>query len=131
MAPHPRRPLLAAALFLAGTAVFAAAYCQAPLYYSNQNQYFLHGLAEAGVGLLREDWLANTRDPTPAFSALVAFTARHLHPWAFYVYYALLLGVYGAAMLGLFASLAGQQAAAARWPAFVALFLAAHAALPR
>jgi hypothetical protein len=119
------------ALFLLGAAAFAAAYCQAPLYYSNQNQYFLHGLARAGVGLLGEDWLANTLDPTPVFSALVAFTARHLHPWAFHLYYALLFGVYGAAMLGLFASLVGKEVAAARWPVFVALFLAAHAALPR
>src|SRR5207248_2871164 len=129
MTPAPRRIILVAALFLLGAA-FAAAYCQAPLYYSNQNQYFLHGLAEAGAGLLPEDWLANTRDPTPIFSALVALTARYLHPWAFYLDYALLLGAYAAAMLGLFAAAAGQ-AAATRWPAFVALFVAAHSALAR
>jgi hypothetical protein len=126
-----RRLLRPAACFLLGAAVFAAAYCQAPLYYSNQNQYFLHGLAGAGWGLLREDWLANTHDPTPVFSALVSSTARHLHPGAFYAYYALLMGAYAAAMLGLFASVAGEQAAARRWPVFVALFLAAHSALPR
>ena len=63
-------PARAALLFLAGSAVFAAAYCQAPLFYSNQNQYFLHGLARAGEGTLSDDWLANTRDPTPAFSKL-------------------------------------------------------------
>src|SRR3977135_1083966 len=92
-AVHPcRRIGRKTGLFLLGTALFAAAYCQAPLYYSNQNQYFLHGLANAGQGLLREDWLANTGDPTPVFSALVAFTAQTLHPWAFHVYYALLLG---------------------------------------
>src|SRR5436190_4895343 len=100
-APAGRRFVLPIVLFLVGAAVFAAAYCQAPLYYSNQNQYFLHGLAGAGTGLLREDWLANTRDPTPVFSALVSFTARHLHPRAFYAYYALLMGAYAAAMLGL------------------------------
>jgi hypothetical protein len=121
-------PLL---LFVVGTAAFAAAYCQAPLYYSNQNQYFLHGLATAGEGFLHDDWLAGTLDPTPLFSALVAFTARHLHPWAFYVYHALLLGVYGAAMLGLFAAVAGRETAGRRWPIFVGLFVAAHAALPR
>jgi hypothetical protein len=126
-----RRRARALILFLLGAAVFAAAYCQAPLYYSNQNQYFLHGLADAGEGLLREDWLANTRDPTPAFTALVALTARFLHPGAFYVYYALLLGAYAAAMLGLFVAVAGREVAARRWPAFVALFAAAHAALPR
>jgi hypothetical protein len=79
------RQLTAIALFLLGAALFSAAYCQAPLYYSNQNQYFLHGLADAGVGLLNEDWLATTADPTPLFSALVSATARFLHPWAFHI----------------------------------------------
>jgi hypothetical protein len=125
------RPAAWVALFLAGSAVFSAAYCQAPLYYSNQNQYFLHGLARAGYGLLDEDWLANTADPTPAFSTLVALTARHLHPWAFHVYHALLLGAYAAAMLGLFAWLAGPETAARRWPAFLLVFVAVHSALAR
>jgi len=35
---------------------FVVAYGQAPLYYSNQNQYFLHGLANAGVGRLSDDF---------------------------------------------------------------------------
>jgi hypothetical protein len=124
------RPAWLLALFVAGTAVFAAAYGQAPLYYSNQNQYFLHGLADAGLGLLREDWLASTRDPTPTFSALVANTVRHLHPWAFHVYHALLLGAYAAALLGLFAAVVGERAAR-RWPVFVALLVAVHSALAR
>src|SRR5436309_13096901 len=106
----PRR----VALFLLGTILFALVYCQAPLYYSNQNQYFLHGLAQAGEGLLDEDWLANTRDPTPVFSGLVELTARRLHPWAFHVYYALLQGAYAAAMLGLLVTAAGPGAAARR-----------------
>jgi hypothetical protein len=126
-----RRPLWALFLFLLGATLFAAAYCQAPLYYSNQNQYFLHGLASADQGLLREDWLANTGDPTPVFSGLVAFTARALHPWAFYVDYGLLLGAYATAMLGLFVWLVGDSLAARRWPVFVALLLMFHAALPR
>ena len=41
-----------------GTILFALAYTQAPLYYSNQNQYLLHGLATAGYGHLDGDWLA-------------------------------------------------------------------------
>jgi hypothetical protein len=128
-----RRSARSFLLFVVGTAAFAAAYCQAPLYYSNQNQYFLHGLAAAGpeYGYLHEDWLAGTRDPTPLFSALVAFTARHLHPWGFHVYQALLLGIYGVAMLGLFDAVAGRETARRRWPLFLALFVAAHAALPR
>src|SRR3954467_6709209 len=99
-----RRSALVVGLFLIGAALFNAAYGQAPLYYSNQNQYFLHGLARAGVGHLDEDWLANTADPTPAFSTLVAFTARFLHPAFFHAWYALLLGVYAAALVGTFAA---------------------------
>ncbi len=98
-------------LFLLGSALFAGACALAPLYYSNQNQYFLHGLANAGVGLLNEDWLAKTHDPTLVFSALVTVTVRFLHPFAFYLYYGLLLGVYAAAMLGLFRFLADGPAA--------------------
>src|SRR5262249_30990827 len=116
-------------LFLLGTVLFALVYGQAPLFYSNQNQYFLHGLAQAGEGLLDEDWLANTRDPTPIFSGLVALTVRWLHPWAGYLFYALLQGVYAAAMLGLFTTIVGREAAARRWPVFIALFVTVHSAL--
>jgi hypothetical protein len=56
---------------IVAAAVFALAHTQSPLYYSNQNQYFLKGLANAGVGDLRADWLANTTDPVPVFSAFV------------------------------------------------------------
>lgn len=117
-------PMLLAALLL------PLAYGQAPLYYSNQNQYFLHGLADAGHGLLREDWLANTLDPTPVFSALVSLTARLLHPWAFHVYHAVLVGAYGAALMGLFFVLAGERAAR-RWPLFLLLLVGIHSAAAR
>jgi hypothetical protein len=120
----------ALALCAVGAAAFALACGQAPLYYSNQNQYFLHGLAHAGVGLLGDDWLARTRDPTPLFSGLVAFTARYLHPWAFYVSYAVLQAAYAAGLLGVFFAVAGEPARR-RWPVFVALLVAAHAALLR
>ncbi|MCI0463303.1 MAG: hypothetical protein L0Z62_40670 [Gemmataceae bacterium] len=119
------------AVGLLTAAAFAAACGQAPLYYSNQHQYFLHGLAKAGHGLLHEDWLANTLDPTPLFSALVAFTARFLHPWCFHAYYGLLLAAYAAALLGLFAALAGGPVAARRWPVFAALLVLVHAAAIR
>src|SRR5690242_17866429 len=46
---------------LAWVVLFAVAHTQCPLYYSNQNQYFLHGLAAGGLGYLNEDWLANTQ----------------------------------------------------------------------
>ncbi|MCK4727086.1 MAG: hypothetical protein KAT29_14840, partial [Anaerolineales bacterium] len=60
--------------FIAWTFVFTLVYAQSPLFTSNQNQYFLHGLANAGYGLLNEDWLANTLDPTPVFSLLVEYS---------------------------------------------------------
>ena len=69
-----RRPLEATVL----AAVFAVAYTQSPLYFSNQNQYFVQGLADGGHGHLAADWLANTRDPTPVFSALVTVAYRTL-----------------------------------------------------
>jgi hypothetical protein len=126
-----RRGLRALALFALMTAAFSLLHCQAPLAYSNQNQYFVHGLAQAGAGLLREDWLAGTRDPTPLFSGLVAFTVRYLHPWAFHVYEALVMGVYALSLLGLFVAVVGPGAAGRRWPLFVVLFALAHSGLAR
>lgn len=128
---EPARSVRPAVAALVTAAAFAAAYGQAPLYYSNQNQYFLHGLAWAGDGLLHEDWLANTADPTPLFSALVAFTVRYLHPAIFHVYHAVILGAYAVAMLGLFDFLVGRQIAARRWPLFAVLLVAVHSAAAR
>lgn len=90
------------ALTLFWTLLFAAAYTQSPLYTSNQNQYFLHGLANAGVGFLSEDWLAKTPDTVPVFNALVEWTVRIFHSnLLFYGYYALLMGVYLFSLLGI------------------------------
>jgi hypothetical protein len=87
--------LRATAGFLLLTAVFAIAYTQSPLYTSNQNQYFLHAAAKAGIGFLKQDWLANTLDPTPVFSELTFLTYRLLRLEAlFYIFYALLMGIY-------------------------------------
>lgn len=76
--------------------LFAFAHTQSPLYYSNQHQYFLHGLAWAGYGYLDADWLATTVDPTPLFSGLVAVSYRVFGDWSFQVYYALILAAYAA-----------------------------------
>jgi hypothetical protein len=73
---------------------FAVAYTQSPLYWSNQNQYFLHGLAAAGAGDLASDWLARTTDPTPVFSGLVAFGFGYLGPWVFQLGYVAILAFY-------------------------------------
>jgi len=85
-----------------GTTLFTLAYAQAPLYTSNQNQYFLHGFAKAGFGYLNEDWLANTLDPTPVFSKLIEFSWRVL-PWepVFYLYFAILAGILLFSLLGI------------------------------
>jgi hypothetical protein len=122
------RPTLA---FLFGVLVFGTAHTQAPLYYSNQNQYFLHGLAEGGLGDLKNDWLANTIDPTPVFSALVAFTYQYLHPDAFYVYYALLLGLYFVAVMGLVEHAHGSLLPLDRWLAAAFIVCVLHSAALR
>jgi len=84
------------------TSIFTLAYVQSPLYTSNQNQYFLHGLAQAGLGNLSQDWLANTLDPTPVFSKLIELSWQ-LIPWQplFYLYFSLLAGVYLFSVLGI------------------------------
>ncbi|PWH13312.1 MAG: hypothetical protein DDG59_14555 [Anaerolineae bacterium] len=90
-----RRTIRSWLSFLIWCVLFGVAYTQSPLYSSNQNTYFLHGAACANQGDLRQDWLANTRDPTPLFSALVCVTLRWFHaPSLFYFYYLLLLGLY-------------------------------------
>lgn len=94
---RPGRVRLLGGSLLAALA-FGLAYSQAPLYTSNQNQYFLHGAARAGLGFLHQDWLANTADPTPVFSWIVEWTSRLLPLAAFHVEYLALLAVYLAAL---------------------------------
>lgn len=91
--------------FLLGSLLFGLAYTQPRLYYSNQHQYFLHGAAAAGEGFLSHDWLANTADPTPVFSTLVAWTLRYGHSFLFYGYYLIILGIYLHALMGIFDAL--------------------------
>jgi hypothetical protein len=126
-----RRAATSLVAFLLGALLFGVAYTQPPLYYSNQHQYFLHGLARGGDGNLAEDWLANTADPTPVFSLLIAFTYRYLHESLFYVYYLLIFGAYCYAMTSLFDVLSGPHASGARRLVFLTAFIAVHAALPR
>lgn len=111
--------------------LFGLAHTQSPLFYSNQNQYLLHGLAAAGVGQLSEDWLANTRDPTPVFSWLVAQGWKLWGPAAIHGAYFALLVVYFLSFRQLVSTLPWwPDSAAARWT-FAAVFTAAHAAGPR
>jgi hypothetical protein len=113
------------------TALFTLAYAQSSLYTSNQNQYFLHGLAKAGFGYLSQDWLANTLDPTPVFSGLVYLTGSVL-PWSpiFYVYYSILAGIYLFSLYGILSEIFytnGSQAK--RWLTLTALLLIHSAAI--
>jgi hypothetical protein len=82
--------------------LFALAYAQSPLYTSNQNQYFLHGLAKAGFGYLNQDWLANTLDPTPIFSKWIEISWQ-LIPWrpVFYLYFGILAGIFLLSLYGI------------------------------
>ena len=117
--------------FLAWTALFALSYTQAPPYYSNQNQYLLHGIAAVGDGNLGDDWLANTLSPTPVFDALVTVTARHLGEGLFPVYYALMQGLYFVSLLGIATHVAGDRLTPRTRSPVAALLVLAHAALPR
>jgi hypothetical protein len=129
---HRLGKLLAVLLLFAMTAaLFAAAYGQAPLFYSNQNQYLLHGLAQAGYGHLADDWLTNTADPTPIFSSLVEWTCRLLPLEALHLWYVLVQGIYVAGLWGLFRSLTGPKVSWRVDAAFVALAILIHASVWR
>ncbi len=120
------------AWFVVLTSIFALAYNQAPLYTSNQNQYFLHGYAQAGVGNLNEDWLSNTVDPTPVFSFLVATSLRVFHSEAlFFIYYALLLGIYFFSLFGIADDLFHIQSSKAKTGLFIAGMILLHSAILR
>jgi hypothetical protein len=122
----PRHTLEAILLALA----FAVAHTQSPLYYSNQNQYLLHGAALAHHGHLAHDWLANTCDPTPVFSVLVA-AAYRVHPWLLQPAFFLLLMGYFLAARWLVAAVPNFPGTRAARIAFAALFTAAHAGILR
>src|SRR5437867_3502248 len=110
---------------------FALAHTQSPLFFSNQNQYLLHGLADAGYGHLSHDWLANTKDPTPLFSAGVAAGYRLGGLWTIQAAFFLLLMGYFVAAWWLVSALPGVTLATPVLLAFAALFTVAHAAILR
>ncbi|MBA4188722.1 MAG: hypothetical protein C0467_12050 [Planctomycetaceae bacterium] len=131
--PTPATPVrkshLLEALLLA--IAFAVAHTQSPLYFSNQNQYFVHGLADGGHVNLSHDWLANTTDPTPVFSALIAGGYRYLGEWSFQAAYFFLLMGYFLGMRWLVAALPGMPDSHGFRLLWAAGFIAAHAAVLR
>ena len=130
MALSSRTHRLLESTALAG--LFALAYAQAPLFSSNQFQYMLHGMARAGLGALRGDWLANTTDPTPLFSLLVEAVFRLTGaPWLFYVFFALLAGTYLLALLSVLETAFGPYPSRAARLAAAAGLIATHAGLVR
>jgi hypothetical protein len=110
---------------------FGIAHTQCPLYFSNQNQYFLHGLAEGGLGFLEHDWLVSTHDPTPVFSAGVALTYRYLDVSLFYLYYFIVLAVYFCSLAAITAVLPGPPLTGLARFFFLTLLVAVHAAILR
>lgn len=106
--------------------VFGIAYTQDPLYSENQHTKFLHGLAQAGLGYLKEDWQANTLDPLPVFSYLIKVTYIHLGENAFYFYYIILFGIYIYSLLGIVSYLFKVRKPLPKYLAFLAAFIALH-----
>src|SRR5215510_16467216 len=101
--------------------IFALSFPQWPLYSSHQNTYLLHGLADAGMGFLRLDWLAQTTDPFPAFSALVSLTIRTLGENAFYFFFIIILAIYGYSILGIASDVFGIDKASEKYLTYFVL----------
>lgn len=87
--------------FALSTVPFSTSYALLPLYSSNQNHHFLIGLARAGQGWLKDDWLAQTVDPFPLFTALLVAVHRFADDAVHYVLYCLLLGAYAYGLMRL------------------------------
>jgi hypothetical protein len=91
----------------------------------------LHGLARAGVGHLNEDWLANTHDPTPVFSWVVATIFNLAGPFGLHALFFLLLGAYFEGVRRMIEALPGMPESGAGRSLFLLLFLTVHACVPR
>jgi hypothetical protein len=112
--------------YLALCLLFAGAYYQWPLFSSDQNAYFLPGLAHAGYGYLSSDWAAQQTDIVPIFSAMVSFVHSFGSHWMFYALQGALAAIYA---LSLFAIAARTSAGISRLhqaAVFFALFALVH-----
>ena len=118
--------------FLILTLVFGIAYTQSPLFTSNQNQYFLHGFSTAGIGDLDQDWLANTLDPTPVFSLIVALTQQYLQlAPLYYLFYAVLMGIYLFSVLGIVSMVFDMRSSKGVYLLYLSLLIIIHSAALR
>jgi len=87
------------ASILAACLLFAGAYYQWPLFSSNQNMYFLHGMARAGFGYLSSDWLAQQTDHVPVFGAMVSLVQKLDSQWLYYTMFGSLAAIYVVSLL--------------------------------
>jgi hypothetical protein len=117
--------------FLCWGFLFGVCYVQSPLYTSNQNQYFLHGFANAGFGFLQNDWLANTTDSTPVFSLLSQLTYNYLDVRFFYLYYFVLFGIYLYSIVGIASLLYDIRRSKTKHLLFLTLIFFIHSAALR
>jgi hypothetical protein len=125
--PARTRPILIGLLIVAA---FVVSHTLAPLYASNQNTKFVIGMARAGAGNLNEDYLAHTTDPFPLFTQVVYFTQAFLTPAMYYVYAALLMGLYVYGMFGIAKNVLPRFNPPVWW-AFAAVLILVHAAVLR
>ena len=103
--------------------VFALSFRQQPLYTSNQNTYFLHGMASADPGRLGRDWLAQTADPFPLFSALTRVAFQVLDQNIFYFCYMVLLAIYCYSILDIVCHVTGIGSSNAKFLSYSALLI--------
>ncbi len=108
--------------------VFFAAYTYRPLFTSNQVTKFLHGLALAGYGFLKDDWLATTFDTFPLFTRLVQ-AIQLIHPWGFILAMIPICMVYLAGLLGLARVIGLRTEDWRQRSAFLTLVILSHSAL--
>ena len=125
------RPSVFGSLPIIAAFLFAIAHTMPPLYYSNQNQYFLHGLGQAGYGNLENDWLVQTADPTPAFS----FGVQHLYTlWGelpFHVIFFAMLLVYFLSLWAIVTALSLGPKSKSGQMAWCAAMILIHSAIIR
>lgn len=113
--------------FLLVTVVFGVAYSQFSLFFLAQNEYFFYGLARAGYGFIKDDWLAQSADSWPLFSMLIQATYQYLDLRLVYVYYVVVLGIYAYALLGIASTLFGIDKTRPRYLVALVLLTALHA----
>ncbi|HLC14810.1 MAG TPA: hypothetical protein VJL89_01110, partial [Thermodesulfovibrionia bacterium] len=109
--------------------VFAISYQQRPLYSTNQHTYFLHGIASSDIGFLKQDWLSQTTDAVPVFSALVSLTIQVLGENAFYIFYLLILAIYIYSVLGIACYVYGIDNSGAEYLSYFALLTVFYSGL--